>query len=205
MILHNTSENIKAELLRLCPAAEVALERSRKIDAGLLPYQAMALYYLAVPFNKAGNTILEIGTAAGYSASILAQAAPEAKILTLNPRHWECETAKVNLEPYPNVQIIEDWSWEYFPRWDGGELAMIFVDGHHNKVKRDLPWFNRLKEGGLILFHDYGPIYYIPIYEAVNKLAASLGRGLDVMIMDTDTSSGMAGLVRRAREVYKGE
>lgn len=201
MILHNTSENIKAELLRLCPAAEVALERSRKIDAGLLPYQAMALYHLAVPFNKTGNTILEIGTAAGYSASILAQAAPEAKILTLNPRHWECETAKVNLEPYPNVQIIEDWSWEYLTRWDRGELAMIFVDGHHNKVKRDLPWFNYLMIGGLIFFHDYSILTSSISYEVINDFAASLGRGLDISIVDQD-KTGMAGIYRREGEVF---
>lgn len=203
MIIHDTIANITQQLDTLFPGAKAALEISQPIKSGQKHYQAMALYGLASKYNKPNANILELGTAAGYSASMITQGAPLARITTLNPRKGEYELAQQNLAPWPNVQTIAMCSWDYFDVYYGPNFDFIFVDGNHGLIVRDLPWFNRLKEGGLILFHDYGPIYYIPIYEAVNKLAALLGRGLDVMIMDTDTSSGMAGLVRRAGEVAK--
>lgn len=199
MIIHDTIERITSQLDEMYPGAKKALEVSQHIKPGLLHYQAMALFGLARSYNRHTANILELGAAVGYSTSFLAQGAPLARITTLEPVHYEL--AKVNLAPWPNVQIIKICSWDYDQVYYGPDFDMIFVDGNHGLIVKDLPWFNRLKTGGLIVFHDYGPIYYVPIYEAVNDLAASLGRELDVMIMDMEESRGMAGLIRHEGEI----
>ena len=76
---------IQAEIYTTTPGARVALYTAQGIRAQLLPWQAAALFKLALPYNTPGGSILEIGTGAGYSTVIMAQAAPETRIITLNP------------------------------------------------------------------------------------------------------------------------
>lgn len=202
MFLKDTIDNLTAILDAMYLGATDALTVSQPIKSGQKHYQAMALYGLASEHNRASANILELGSAVGYSASMLAQGAPLARITTLNPRPGEYELAQANLEPWPNVQVIAMCSWDYDAVYYGPAFDFIFVDGNHGKILQDMPWFNKLKIGGTILFHDYGPVYYIPIYEAVNNFAAKLGRTLDIMVMDTETSDGIAGLTRRAGEKW---
>lgn len=199
MILQDTPENLKKELDQRFPTANEALYRSRCIHKELLPYQAAALYGLAQRFNVAGAEILEIGTLAGYSASIMAQAAPKAHIVTLNIRHWEVEEAKVALMGYKNIDVKEAVSWEYLAAYKGTELDFIFVDGNHNRVAKDVGWFNWLKPGGLMVFHDYSPLTSSVVYDTINLMIAKLGRQLDIMVIDTN-KIGMAGIMRRGGE-----
>jgi predicted O-methyltransferase YrrM len=202
MIIHDSIEKIYNKFLNDFPGGKEALTIAQPIKSGQKHYQALALYGLAGRYNYHNSNILELGTAAGYSAAMIAQGAPLARITTLNPRKGEYELAKENLKPFPNVQVIAMCSWDYDAVYWGPYFDFIFVDGNHGLILRDMPWFNRLKVGGTILFHDYGPVYYIPIYEAVNNLTHKLGRSLDIMIMDTDTQSGMAGLTRKEGEYY---
>lgn len=167
-------------------------------------YQAAALYHLAKPYN--GGRALEIGTAYGYSCYYLAKAMPDSKITTLNASIGEVEAVKANgTLNFPNVEILHRVSWEFLKESDGTAVYnFIFVDGDHKRVKNDFPFFNRLVEGGLIMFHDYAPLgsrrHCPPVYEAVNDLAKTLGREPDVLIVD-DGNVGIAGFIRRANEV----
>ena len=80
---------------------------------------------------------------------------------------------------------------------------MIFVDGDHNRIARDLPWFNRLQVGGLLLCHDYSPEWeWIPspvVYAELNGMADRLGRAFDVRLVDNG-KVGMVGFYRRLGE-----
>ena len=196
-----TPQQLEIIITNKYPTAFDAYKKSAHISAQLLPYQALAIYALTRRFNVEGAHILEIGTAAGYSASLMAQAAPEAKITTLNPRDWEVITARLNLAPWPNVIAIEAKSWDYLETYNAPELDMVFVDGDHNRIFRDMPWFNLLKVGGLMLFHDYSEVSCPSVFKTVRNFMLELKRSLDVEIIDSDFI-GMAGIVRRDGETW---
>ncbi len=134
----------------------------------------------------------------------MAQAAPDAAILTLNYNASQVTKAIVNLLPYPNVKVQCGTSWEILEAYEGPELAVIFVDGDHKLAALDAPWFNQLAAGGLILFHDYTPIEAWSVVATVVAMGVALGRDPDIMIVDNN-GIGMAGFYRRKEESIKGE
>jgi len=171
----------------------------------MLPYQLVALYGLAQPWNVKKARILEIGTGQGASAYVLSRAAPRAQIVTLNPNAIEADFARDHLHwaGCHNVEVVAEASWDYLVDYPGPEFHLVFVDGDHRHVLRDLPWFNWLWPLGTMLFHDYSPRACPPVFEGVNHLGAALGRDPDVLIVDDD-DIGMAGFCRRQGEVWRG-
>ncbi len=171
----------------------------------LLDYQAIALFVLAQQFNRRGAQILEIGTGRGGSAQILSRAAPLARILSLTPSAAEMAHAAAfwKAQGCGNVSGVISASWDFLAR-DTGVYDLVFIDGDHNRIARDLPWFDRLAEGGLLLCHDYSPSGSRSpsaiVYAELNRLSAGLGRPFDVEIVD-DGKVGMAGFYRRSGEV----
>ena len=194
--IRNVAEaEILEMMISLAPNAGPALKRSSPIRRQLKPYQAAALYWMAEEFNLDGSRIMEIGTFLGYGTSIMAQAARRAHITTLNPNPKELETARVNLSKCRNITFIEMASWDYYPAAPCN-IEMVFVDGDHKRVNRDLPWWNLLAFGGLMLFHDYSPKLCPPVYGTVNKLCEALHKHTpDVVIID-DNGVGMAGVYK---------
>lgn len=175
------------------PNVADALLVSSNIKAQLEPYQAAALLTLAAKYD--GGDILEIGTFVGYSASLMAQAAPNATITTLNPAVHEAMVARQSLFPYPNVTVIEQKSWDYLRTYAGPHLDMIFVDGDHKRVEKDLPWWSWLNSGGLMLFHDYTPHSSPHVCHAVDSMSELLRKEPDVLLVDTN-DVGMAGFIK---------
>lgn len=181
------------------PQVRTALRKSKRIRAQILPYQAAALFELASHYNSDGSEILEIGTADGYSASIMAQAAPKAHIVTLNPVASEIGRARANLRAYPNVEIICAASWDHLKTYSGPTLDMIFVDGDHKRTWRDVLWYNHLNDpymygAGLMLFHDYTP-KEVGVVQAVDDMATKLQRRAIFLLQDAQLI-GMAGFYR---------
>lgn len=169
----------------------------------IAPYQAAALYLLARPFD--GRAILEVGTALGYSAAVLAQACPRSEVVTLNPKHTEYKQALGYLKGYANVEVEPCTSAEYLECSRPKALGLVFVDGSHilEDVRVDCHWFDRLATGGLVLFHDYSPEESkrpAPgAYQAIGEFEARLGRVPDVLIVDSG-QVGMAGWYKRDGE-----
>ena len=165
-------------------------------------YQGMALCALARQYNQEGSNILEIGTAYGHSAFMIANGAPKARIITLNQpdKTWEIDAARRQLMMYKNVTVVGKSSWDYLERYVGPPLEMIFVDGDHKRIVKDLPWWNWVKVGGLFVHHDYSPAESHrpcpPVYEALNDFGAFLGREPDVLIVD-NLKVGLAGWYKR--------
>ena len=200
MILHDTPENIKAFFIRNDPSVAQALETARGhvtfIKRQVAEFQGAAIYALAKQYNRPGARFLEIGTAWGYSAALQALAAPKASIVTLNPRADESAVARGNLSAFANVTVVEQCSWDYLKTYDRANIDFLFVDGDHKNVRLDLPWWNRVSCGGLMLFHDYSPEtsrrVCIPVFEALNEFKLLMGRDFDVSIID-DSGVGMVG------------
>ena len=176
-------------------AAYTAVKRASRIRGQLLPYQALALYELVKAYDRPGCNILEIGTFVGHSTAVMAQAAPRAWIVTLNPAGHEARKAINNLRDWPNVRVVGERSWDYLEH-DGTPWDVIFVDGDHKHIMQDMPWWDRVRCGGLMLFHDYSPPEAANpcprVYSAVNYLGELLGRPPDVLIVGRD-KVGMAG------------
>jgi predicted O-methyltransferase YrrM len=193
---HSEIPVVLANAKRACPP------RKRQIAE----YQGAALYAAVRPYNTRGARILEIGTFEGYSAHIMAQACPQAHITTLNPKEWEREIARVHLQG-KRVTLRGDLSWDYLTRHVKYSAHLpfdvIFVDGDHAAIRRDLPWFDHIRDGGLMIFHDYSPAETPrpcpPVYDALNAMREALGREFDVLVVDNERV-GMAGFIRRPED-----
>ena len=163
----------------------------------ITPYQAAPLYVLTKELQP--RLIVELGTFHGFTAGIMANAARRAKIITCNPKAWEVEVARKCLELYQNVEVVEEKSWDILGKYDN--IDMVFVDGDHAQIVRDLPWWNHINVGGLFFHHDYTPEdaetkRRCPVvYEALNEFAEYLGHGPDVEIIDNE-GLGMAGFYK---------
>ena len=187
-------------------AVDFAREATQRCKGEISDFQAVALYVLTHRYNKSGCRILEIGTAYGFSAAIMAQAAPEAKIITLNPQQWEVDKAEFDLwaAGLDNIEFISMRSTDYLAAYTGDNFDMVFVDGDHKRVKEDFPFFNKLNSHGLMLFHDYSPEgswrACPPVYEALNEKRDSF-RDFDVLIEDLAGVS-MAGWYKEEGEVW---
>lgn len=172
----------------------------------IAPYQAAVLAYYARSFNKAGARFLEIGTALGYSACVMATAAPWSTIVTLNPKDGEFERAVSNLRIRSNVIVAKMTSVDFKKSNAGGNYDIVFVDGDHayNMIMHDAGFFNDLVEGGLILFHDYSPPESTRAsagsYQALNDLQESR-RPAGVKVVGAGLV-GMLGWFRRVGEVW---
>ena len=102
-----------------------------------------------------------------------------------------------------DVAVMQTTSMKHL-KLDRTEWDMIHVDGDHQRAWEDVAWFNRLKAGGLILFHDYtakvnteiaGRKAHVQVVAAVDALGKRLGRLPDVLVVDSD-GIGMAGYYR---------
>jgi predicted O-methyltransferase YrrM len=192
---------------------QVALDARKTIRQSkheVAEWQAMCLYALATHVNLAVRRLdqrpgyaLEIGTAMGYSAYFLSRGLPHMFLTTLTPNDGERVAAQRALAPMA-VECLEFKSWDYL-KMSKRNYDFIFVDGDHKQILRDLPWFNRLRPNGLILFHDVSPAGSAracpPVYEGVLKMAADLGRDPDVWLAD-EGQVGMAGFYRREGETW---
>lgn len=191
---------LQAEIYTTTPGARVALYTAQNIRAQLLPWQAAALFKLTLPYDIPGAMILEIGTGAGYSTAIIAQATPSAHIMTLNTNKQERLDSLKALSPWRNIQSIGRASWDFLDSYRGPFLNMIFVDGDHKRVARDLPWWDWVAPGGLMLFHDYSKTQCPPVYDALNKWRDELGQPFDVLLVDSD-EIGMVGFYKGGTRV----
>lgn len=193
------------EMSARCPSAPALPAVKRKV----LDYQLLALYWLARQYDREGARILEIGTLHGGSGYMLAKAAPRAHILSLTASEAESAGARRfwQSQGLRHIETRVELSWDLLAH-DRTSWDMVFIDGDHNAIARDLPWFDRLREGGLLVCHDYSPQdSRTPsgiVYAELNRMAELLGRPFDVRLVD-EGKVGMAGFYRRAGETYGAE
>jgi hypothetical protein len=84
----------------------------------------------------------------------------------------------------PLVNQIEGDSYEVGMNWSRGPVDIVFVDGDHTGygVERDIKaWLPRVKNGGFILFHDYGHQQWGNIKPVVDAL---MGAHEQLMVVD---------------------
>jgi predicted O-methyltransferase YrrM len=111
-----------------------------------------------------GREVLEIGSAYGYSAVVMALAG--AHVTAVDPHNWidgSYEAMLANLAAYGvdgRVQVIREPSQAVLP-WlarEGAAFGLVFVDGDHAAAaaRHDIRWSLQLLDpGGTIAVHDY--------------------------------------------------
>ncbi len=197
-LIMNVMRDVAPEVDEVLDRIRGQMNRYQKREIRL--HEAAILYVLTRQFNLSEAHIFEIGTCHGWSASVLAEAAPLAHIVTCTPKRAHVEHARQNLRFYPNVKVVETKSVDLLDLYHGSELDMIFVDGDHDNVADDLPWYNWLRTDGLMLHHDYTPPEAPvrpcrSVWEALNAFQKAT-HPMDVLLVGQD-QEGMAGWYRQ--------
>ena len=110
--------------------------------------EAQKLYNCA-SFLPENAVIVEIGTYKGGSAAIMA-AAIKGIVYTIDITNED--------KTQDNIVFIKGNSEDIASTWDKS-INMLFIDGSHfyADVRRDIiNWLPKVKDGGIICFHDYG-------------------------------------------------
>lgn len=182
--------------------AKTAIDLPKSQHMQMLPWQMYALHVLAEGQCAKGGAILEIGTGFGTSAYMMARAAPFVLITSITNNVKEAAMARRFLAGKRATVLTVD-SAAYFAQSADTRWDMIYLDADHKRCADDLPWFNRLRAGGLMLFHDYSPVACPPVFAAVGALGKALGREPDIDLIDSD-GIGMAGFIRREGDAWPG-
>ena len=165
--------------------------------------QCVVLAMCASQYNRVGARILEIGANRGMSACVMQLAAPQADVTTLEPHRKRRDIVRTNIAGI-GVHVRPETSTAFLDV-DDCTYDMIFVDGDHDHVRADLPWYNRLAIGGLFLHHDFSPDGSSrptqPLFEALTEFWRVLDHAPEVLVRDL-TGTGIAGWYRQAGEVW---
>lgn len=209
--LENLSrDDLMKQMLDLYPewptVAEAVRAKVPPNNKEVWPEQAAAIAYLASQFTKPRTSMLEFGTNRGYTAAVLATACPTAQVVSLEPDPMKRKQARQNLAGMPiSVRPQQSVAWLEHTADLTEKYDMIFVDGDHKNIEHDLPWWGRLKVGGLFLHHDFSPEGSDrpcpPVYNALNAFSTRLGRPMDVLMSDS-SGVGLGGWYRRVREPW---
>jgi predicted O-methyltransferase YrrM len=137
------------------------------IEGWLSKGQARALFEAARGVES--GSIVEIGSHHGRSTIVIAlAAAPGVPVVAVDPfgdPRWgggedSLEIFRENIRRTgvdDRVRIVRDTSEGAARDWDGGEIALVYIDGAHDRrtVATDIDsWSARLASDGLLFLHD---------------------------------------------------
>jgi predicted O-methyltransferase YrrM len=134
------------------------------IDGWLTEAQARLLYGRAAALSP-GSRIVEIGSHHGRSTIVLANAAPDAELIAIDP-YEENEPRPADLERFEQnldrAGVRERVRHVHAPSTEAlagisGEVDLLYIDGAHDlgTALADVRgWGARVREGGTMLIHD---------------------------------------------------
>lgn len=146
---------------------EASIGNIREALQGIVTYQPdsdlLCLYEYAAKVPENG-TIVEVGTADGASAIVMAMASkPTVKIFTcdpLKPKNMDAALTRLGLTH--KVSYFNGKSSEFNETWPETYLIdLLFIDGMHSyeAVWEDIiQWGTYMRNGGYVLIHD--TLYY---------------------------------------------
>ncbi|PCS01322.1 methyltransferase [Lactococcus fujiensis JCM 16395] len=160
---------------------ETVLNFAQENNIPVIPHETVVYFQMLIQLIKP-KRILEIGTAIGFSALMMAQAAPECEIVTIDRNQEMIELAKDNLSKFDKrkqITLLEGDAADLLSTLDG-QYDLVFMDSAKSKYVDFLPFaLNLLSENGVILMDDIfqaGEIL-IPIME-IKRNQRALERGL---------------------------
>lgn len=138
-------------------------EKLREVN-GWFDKNEGALLFEIIKKTPQEITIVEIGTAWGYTAALMAMTGHKVitidnyKDLNQSPAHPITHIQNTFLRTLP-IQFIKGESIEIAPLFINESIDILFIDTNHEyqSVKQDLEnWLPKVKSNGIVLFHDYG-------------------------------------------------
>ena len=129
---------------------------ARQENIPIIPHETVAYFRLLLESLQPTN-ILEIGTAIGFSALLMANHAPDAKVTTIDRNPEMIELAKSNFAKYDvrkQIRLLEGDAVDILGQLED-TYDFVFMDSAKSKYIVFLPQIlKRLKTGGLILIDD---------------------------------------------------
>ena len=129
---------------------------ARKENIPIIQHEVVA-YFRFLLQTLQPKKILEVGTAIGFSALLMAEYAPDAQITTVDRNEEMISFAKENLAKYDSrkqITLVEGDAAEVLQDLDT-DYDFVFMDSAKSKYIVFLPEIlKRLKVGGVIVFDD---------------------------------------------------
>lgn len=129
---------------------------ARRENIPIIQHEVVAYFRLLMQTLQP-ESILEIGTAIGFSALLMAEYAPEAKITTIDRNEEMITFAKDNFAKYDTrkqIKLLEGDAVDLLSTLED-EYDFVFMDSAKSKYVIFLPEvLKRLKVGGVIVFDD---------------------------------------------------
>ena len=166
-------------------------EFAQQENIPIMPRETVAYFRLLLQ-SLQPESILEIGTAIGFSALLMADNAPQAKITTIDRNPEMSALARENFAKYDvrkQIRLIEGEAVEQLSELQG-EFDLVFMDSAKSKYIVFLPEvLKHLRVGGLILIDDVfqGGDIALPI-EDIRRGQRAIYRGLHKLFEATLTN-----------------
>ena len=129
---------------------------ARSENIPVIPHETVAYFRLLLE-SLQPEKILEIGTAIGFSALLMAEYTPQAQITTIDRNPEMIELAKANFAKYDSRQqitLLEGDAVDLLETLEGS-YDLVFMDSAKSKYVIFLPQvLKHLNPGGLILIDD---------------------------------------------------
>lgn len=130
---------------------------ARQENIPIIQHEVVAYFRLLLQTMQPKN-ILEIGTAIGFSALLMAENAPEAHITTIDRNEEMIGLAKKNLAQYDSrkqIELLEGDALDLLPTLPDNQYDFVFMDSAKSKYIVFLPEvLKKVKVGGIIIFDD---------------------------------------------------
>jgi len=130
---------------------------ARAENVPVIPHETVAYFRLLLE-SLQPEKILEIGTAIGFSALLMAEHAPQAQITTIDRNPEMIELAKANFAKYDSRQqitLLEGDAVDLLETLEEDSYDLVFMDSAKSKYVVFLPQvLKRLNPGGLVLIDD---------------------------------------------------
>ncbi|WP_076752187.1 O-methyltransferase [Streptococcus parauberis] len=167
---------------------------ARQENIPIIQHEVVAYFRLLMQ-SLQPEKILEIGTAIGFSALLMAENAPQSKIVTIDRNEEMITFAKENFAKFDRrnqIQLLEGDAADLIINLDE-EFDFVFMDSAKSKYIVFLPEIlKHLKVGGMIVFDDIfqGGDIVKPI-EEVRRGQRTIYRGLQRLFEATLDNPGL--------------
>jgi len=130
---------------------------ARQENIPIIPHETVAYFRLLMQTLQP-KQILEIGTAIGYSALLMAENSPQSQISTIERNPEMLGFARENLAKFDSrkqISLLEGEAMELLPDLPDDHFDFVFMDSAKSKYIVFLPEvLKKVKVGGLIVIDD---------------------------------------------------
>ena len=130
---------------------------ANELGIPIIPHETAVFLDFIVGLYQPKN-ILEIGTAVGFSASLMATASPQAKVTTIDRYELMYSRAKANFERLglaDRITQLEGDAADILPTLEQGKYDFLFMDSAKAKYIEFFPYcMDVLEVGGVLMVDD---------------------------------------------------